>query len=373
MQLTRRRGNGLLAAALALPGLAATVPAARAEAPTEGEVAFRYTHYQDFQPRAERMRVVLPALFVLLPVNERWSMRGAYSVDAISGASPLFHDTLSGASTEGVEDIRRSGELEVTRHFERAALAVGATASDEDDYDSLALRAVATFDSADRNTTWSFGAGYADDSVDSTNGVAVNEDRRTRDLNVGVTRVLTPRDVVHASIGLALGDGYYDDPYKPIDFRPGSRDERTLSFRWNHFVERFDAALRLSYRIYDDSWDVTAHSVQAEWEQPLGSRGWALTPSLRFHDQSAASFYSDPPFGAGFVPGESYTTDTRLSAFGAWAATLKLDIPLGERWGADFKFQFYRQRGSWRMLGDGSPDVEPVSARIFELGIRRTF
>ena len=45
---------------------------------------------------------------------------------------------------------------------------------------------------------------------------------------------------------------------------------------------------------------------------------------MRYYTQSAADFYHDPPFPEGFVAGQPYTADTRLSAFGAITAGLRL-------------------------------------------------
>jgi hypothetical protein len=359
----------LLAAALALPGLASAPLPARAERPPDaGEVSLRYSHYQEYQPGAERIAIVLPALFVLAPLGEDWTLETQLSLDSISGASPLYHDTLSGASGIGVDDVRRSIDVDATRYFDRATLALGATVSREDDYESDAVRAVATFDSPDRNRTFTIGAGYADDTIDSVNGLADDERRRTRDVQLGITRVLSPRDVAQASFTFAHGSGYYDDPYKVLDRRPDGRAERALSLRWNHAFERSGSALRLGWRLYDDSWGITAHSIDGAWEHAFAN-GWALVPSLRYHTQSAADFYFDPPVGTGFVPGEPYTADTRLSAFGAATAALKLEVPFGKRWRSDFKLAFYRQRSEWRAFGEGSPDLLSVSARVFEIGL----
>jgi hypothetical protein len=372
MQLSR--GRGIWAAALGLPGLAATLSGdARAEAaPTEGEFSLRYSHYEEFQPGAERMRVIVPAVFVLVPLDEHWVVQALYATDSVSGASPLFYNTLSGASGEGIKDFRRAGDVQVTRYFERWSVALGGAYSREDDFDSDALRVLIAHDSADRNRTWSAGFGRTDNVIDSVNGVAEDEQRHVTDWQLGYTQVLSPRELVQASLGFARGRGYHDDPYKPLDQRPDARDQRTLSLRYNRYVERADAALRLSYRWYDDSWGISAHTFAAEWEQAL-AHDWALTPSLRYYTQGAADFYSDPPFGQGFDPLLPYSGDARLSAFGAWTAGMKLGVPLPRDWRTDVSFQFYRQDTSWRWIGTGSPGLDPVSARIWALELTRTF
>ena len=373
MQLAHAGAAKLWALALALPGLATSLPALAINPPPEAAtLELRYSRYQDFQSQAERMQVSAPSMFVVLPISEQWSARGYAVTDTMSGASPLFHDTLSGASGEGVRDFRRAADLELTRHFERATVSAGFAVSGEDDYLSRALRVSASLDSADRNTSYSAGFGYNFDRINSTNDVAVGEIKFAQALQFGVTRVLGPQSQLSASFSYTRGRGYFNDPYKALDRRPERRSERTFALRYHRYLAAPDATMRWTYRWYDDSWEVAAHSLELAWEQSL-PRDFTLTPSLRYHAQSAAFFYADPPFGVGFVRGQPYSGDTRLSAFGAGSLGLKLGMPAVAGWQSEVKFEFYRQRSAWRAFGSGSPGVELLSARTFEIGIKRAF
>ena len=368
------RGGGLLAAALALPGLAATLPAAAEAPPASAELAFHFAHYQDFQGNDQRIRVNTPSVFVLLPVGEQWALRAGHVTDSVSGASPLFHNTLSGASGKGVADVRRAQDLEATRYFDRGSLAFGYARSREDDYDSDAVRLRGTIEDSTRSTTWTLGLGYSDDTIDTStsNQVALDEGRHTTDLQLGVTRVLSPVDLLSANLVLSRGSGYYDDPYKSLDARPDERDQHALVLKWNHHFRGRNATLRTYYRWFGDSWDIDAHTVEAEFEQFFGE-GWSITPALRYYTQSAAGFYFDPPFPSGFRFGENYSADTRLSAFGAFTASVTLSAPLGYGWSGNLRFIYYRQESGWRAFGDGSPDIDPLAARSYEIGLRRVF
>jgi len=75
----------------------------------------------------------------------------------------------------------------------------------------------------------------------------------------------------------------------------------------------------------------------------------------------------------GFVPGEPYTTDTRLAAFGAFTPSLKVAKAFADGWIADLRVDFYRQKSSWRLGGDGSPDILPFSARWIQGGVSKSF
>jgi hypothetical protein len=140
----------------------------------------------------------------------------------------------------------------------------------------------------------------------------------------------------------------------------------------NRYVPAYDATLKLSYRYLHDSFGSDSHAIEAAWRQPL-PMDFALTPSLRYYTQSAADFYHDPPFPQGFVPGEPYTADTRLSAFGAFTPALRVEKLFADGWTIDVAVAYYRQRASWRVGGGGSPGLEPFSARWIEAGVAKTF
>jgi hypothetical protein len=106
--------------------------------------------------------------------------------------------------------------------------------------------------------------------------------------------------------------------------------------------------------------------------QPLPNR-FTVTPGLRYTTQSAADFYHDPPFPTGFQPGQLYSADTRLAAWGAFTPGVKVAYDFGGGWIADLRVEMYRQRTSWRLGGNGSPGLEPFSARWIEAGVSKSF
>src|SRR5688572_20212745 len=84
-------GPSLLAAALALPGLAATLASgiARAEEPPERtSLDQRYLYYRDYQPGERRMHIRAPSFYLVAPLANRYALSGSVVVDSMSGASP---------------------------------------------------------------------------------------------------------------------------------------------------------------------------------------------------------------------------------------------------------------------------------------------
>jgi len=371
-------GAAIVAAALTLPGVAP--PALAESAPERTVLSLGYLNYQDSQPGLKRITVNAPSLGLVVPFAGHWAIEANAVGDSVSGASPRWHSSISSASR--MQDFRKAGDVRVTRYFERSSIALGTAFSSEHDYRSQAISALVRFTSDDNNTTWTYGAGRAWDVINPVNQVVVDARKNTTDLMAGVTQVLTPNDIAQVNLTWARGRGYYSDPYKVVDNRPDSRDQAAVLLRWNHFVESMQATLRTSYRYYGDSWSVRGHTFTAEWIQPLG-HGWSVAPLARYHTQNAAGFYYDPfydpvlgpPYPPGYLanPTGLYSPDARLSAFGAGTLSLKVANAIDRDTVVDATLSFYQQRSSWRIGGNGSPGIEPLTARFLQLGLTKAF
>jgi hypothetical protein len=366
----------LLAAALMLPGVQALAD----EPPAGGTISLRYLDYADRQSGLDRIHAHSPSIAVTAPVASDWAIEGTLTADDVSGASPRYHTAISGASH--MHDERKAGDVAATRYFRRGTLTAGAAYSTEHDYVSRALSLNGTVSSEDNNTTWAFGLAGSRDRINPVNHLVVDEHKRTVSVLAGVTQVLTPNDIGQVTLTRTNGSGYYNDPYKLFDNRPRSRRENTVLLRWNHYVDATGGTTRLGYRYFSDSYRIRAHTLSAEYVQPLAD-GWSLVPELRLYSQSAAYFYYDPVYdaalGAPFPPGFSNgadpnrltSPDQRLSGFGAVTAGLKVVREIGKLWTVDVKVEAYEQRGSWRLFHDGSPGLAPLHARMLQVGLTR--
>jgi hypothetical protein len=385
---TRTQRGAVLAAALALPGLLPGVAQAQVTAPNATLVQFKYLYYKDYQESGDRMTINSPALYLLTPITDDWVFEIGAVYDSISGASPYYHTTLSGASGLGIKDARTAVDVTVTKYFaNRTSVAIRAAYSDEDDYRSTAGAVTIRHATPDQNTTFTIGGGYSGDEIFPTVGPQPppTRQKRTYDAIVGLSQVFSPNDTAQFNLYYAHQSGYLTDPYKAywgIDNRPETRDQFAGLVRWNHFFEAADATLRMSYRYYRDDWEVTANTLGVEWAQTL-SDGWLVTPGLRYTTQSAASFYYDPiydpilgaPFPPGYLnnPGAYYTSDQRLSAFGGITVGLKLSKALPQGWLIDGKAEYLEQRADWRLGGEGSPGLETFKAQMYQVGVTRKF
>lgn len=367
----KNNAGAILLAALALPGVVAHAE----NAPESASLSVRYLDYRDSQPNLDRIKVRSPSVDLLLPIAGEWALHASMVSDTISGASPRYHTSVSGASRF---DEKRTGvDVALTRYFSRASVTVAAGRSGENDYVSRFASVQATISSDDNNTTWLLGTGVANDRINPVNFAVSDESKRTVDLMAGVTQVLTPRDLVQVVLTHVQGRGYFSNPYKYVDIRPREHDQSTVQLRWNHHIEKYGASSRMSYRYYTDDYGVHAHTLLEEIVHPLHG-GWTLTPSLRLYTQSQASFYFDPVydkrFGAPFPVGYKFgtdpiTADQRLSAYGAVTFGLKVEKEISKDTTIDVKWEQYKQRGAWRQFGGGSPGLQDFSARSIQLGL----
>ena len=373
MAATDRGGapaSALLAAALALPGVA---PVAQAQSvPDTAYIQFKYLDYRDWQPGGRRMEVDNPGFFFVKPLSESLVVEGSLVYDGMSGASPLYFDALSGASGEGVRDYRTAGDVKLTKYFDRFAVGAGAAYSHERDYVSRAGSVEFRTWTADRNRTYTLGFAGAADRIHTESGAAERERKYVLDFMAGVTQVLSSTAIVQSNVTYSRGHGYFSDPYKLLDNRPDSRRILAWLTRYNQHFPSADGTLQIAYRYIDDSFGADSNMLEAAWVQPL-PQGWSVRPSLRYYTQKAAYFFFGPPVGSGFRPGQPYTADARLSAFGAWTPGIGVAKTLADGWSVDFKVEYYEQRSSWRAGGDGSPGLLPFSARWIELGVTKTF
>lgn len=347
---------------------------AEANAPPErAEVQFKAWDYQERQPGTDRVNVRAATASLSAPVGERASLFITHTIDSISGASPAYHTQL----LTPLKDFRRAWSVAGTGYTDNTSLTVSAATSDENDYHSKAGGVTGVWNSRDRNTAVTAGWGISSDVIRPVFGGF--EDRKlVRDALLGVSHVVTPRDLVQATLSHTWGYGYFTDPYKLLDERPRSRHISRILLRWNHHLAGTDQSLRMSYRYSTDSWSLKTHTASVEWVAPLRN-GWVVTPSLRAYSQSRVRFYLPvdpavspaPPFPP--IDAQHFSADQRLSAFGAYTLGLRVDKTLNRDWSVDAKVEQYAQRAAWSVAGGGDRGLAPFGARWVQVGLTRRF
>lgn len=211
----------------------------------------------------------------------------------------------------------------------------------------------------------------------------------------GITQVLGKNSLIAADIGYTYSGGYQANPYKVVDFifvdpnqtpvsmpglpplltpqvqavleqRPDVRNQWTWNSRYVQYIEGLDASLHLGYQFYHDDWGINGHTFEADWGQPLGD-GWTVTPTVRYYSQSAANFYqpyflfkqAEPVTGPtgridlGRVPLAHYSSDYRLSGYGALSGGVTVSKKLGKAVTLQAGAEYYTHAGGLKLGGGG--------------------
>lgn len=360
----------LLASALSTAQF--TDSAAAQTPPREHAVRMQYSYYKDWQSGSEdRMTVRAPQFLYTGPVAENTALEIGFVYDAVSGASPLYHDTLTGASGIGIKDNRRAADVKLTQFWETFSIGLGGNFSNEDDYDSLGASVDVQTWNKEKSTVWSFGVGGHDDEITSSNDSELDESSQNLSYLAGVTQTINKFSLFQVNLTYASSDGYLTDPYKLSDLRPRSRDEWAILGRYVRNIESCGSALHLDYRYFFDTWGIDSHLLELKYYRPI-TESFTIRPLLRYYTQDKADFYdtSYPP------PDDVinfYTTDQRLSGFGALGAGLAFIYDWGDGYTTDLSAEYEHQQGSLRAFGQGSPGIKNFNELLVSLGVEKKF
>jgi hypothetical protein len=243
-----------------------------------------------------------------------WSLNGRYLVDVVSAASV---DIVSTASRRW-EEVRHVGT--VGGLYKPSTFGVGANAdvSIEPDYQSYTFSGSVQQDLLDKNLTLLLGYEHGHD-ISGRGSTPFSVFSKKIDRNAfkgGLTVVLDKATLLSAVADVTIENGDTSKPYRYVPmFAPGVDVARGASIdvvnqlrlparvleqlptsrnRYSmagHLAHRFDhSTLRLSERLYTDSWGLDASSTDLRFIFDLSERV-DLGPHLRFHAQSPVVFW----------------------------------------------------------------------------------
>jgi hypothetical protein len=228
-------------------------------------------------------------------------------------------------------------------------------------------------------------AGLASNDIESLRWRGKRDDLS---LSAGFTQILDRSTVLSAGVTHAHSKGFLESPHKlvtmafadpttPLVFdylltpvfsvpekRPDTRNQLTWNVKIARYLSSLDAALHLDLSHSRDDWGIRAETAEVRWIQNVGQ--WSLTPRVRYYTQTAADFYSpyfmflqkypqDVGGNLDFsrVPVASWSSDQRLSAFGAVSYGFLLSRQLFDDVRLDISYERYRHAGSLKWGGGG--------------------
>ena len=237
------------------------------------------------------------------------------------------------------------------------------------------------------------------DTVQNSSGVPghyLTGNRQDWSTHLSVNQVMNKDLLLESGVGFIRSTGYLGNPYKAVDMvfvdtkgapvppidsssttslyapvvqavverRPEERNQGMWDFRLVQFVEATDASVHGGYRFFVDDWGITAHTFDLDWVQPV--EAWTVTPRFRYYSQNGASFYQpyflfqgkapvgpSGHFNLAGVPLNAYSSDYRLSAYGAISGGLTVARPIGKAMAFEAGFEYYAHGGDLRLGGAG--------------------
>ena len=316
----------------------------------------------------------------------------ARPVDGVSGASPARQATAANVIPLAKMSDDRLG-LDVAPGFNYGSqrFVPEISFSAEDDYLSFGLALNYSIALNDKNTILNAGWSHDYDLVESNRFTYINhtESKNTDDFILGVTQLLSPGTVFSVNGTFEHAGGYLNDPYLGVVFdqnilnsqgrvvltgekRPSTRNSEGVLLTLTQSVSALDASIEGTYRFYNDSYGILAHTLGLAWYQKLG-QSWTLSPSVRYYHQSAANFYGiqfpgNPATDAAAVP-QFYSSDYRLSKLNTFTVGFEATYRLKDRWDIHAGYQRYWMRG----LDNVTMQSTYPSANIFTVGLTYNF
>jgi len=304
----------------------------------------------------------------------RPSGNGQYQITA--GETPLddtFKDTRVQLNVQWTQPLKLNYMLSGGLHL-----------SKEYDYLSLGVNGNLSVDFDRKNSTFSAGFSYFQDSFTPEGGlpnpfssmlvgdrntenwdddfsatrIGSKDDKTTVDLLLGFTQVINRRMLMQFNYSYSIIDGYLTDPFKVLsvvnnngevqdylyESRPDSRVKQSV---FAQSLYHFDTTvLDVSYRYMWDNWKIKSHTIDSRFRIPLGDsfgKESYLQPHFRFYQQSAADFYQ--PF---LIDNESIpafaSADYRIGEMTAYTIGLKYGMLVNNDHELYFRIEYYSQR-----------------------------
>ncbi len=354
--------------------------------------------YMGYDKESGRTTISTPSIEINKDFGADYTANLSVMHDSVSGATPIYHDSSSGASAkipEGTiykndieysdvdyEDERTAVTLSLTKRFEsRDELTIGGNYSKEHDYESkeMSVEYLHYLDSS-KNQSISIGTSYQKNDVsvycslntdecDSSSGAS--EKVKTLDVfsaEIGFTQVIDKTSQLKSSLFYINEDGYLSNPYMRVvrDYNRNpklTQEEKPDSRKAYGALVQYSKALsdRLttvsSYRFYSDDWEINSHTLNGELYYEFNDK---LTTGvgLRYYTQSEAKFYNA---SADYFTDQTYaSSDRRMSSFDSLNYKLSGDYKISSDISINASLNYYDQ-----------PDY--FSAFYYNLGVKYKF
>ncbi len=241
-----------------------------------------------------------PSVLVRKKFAEKYAVNASYYVDMVSSASI---DVITTASPYKEERTQFGLGFEYLRG--KVTYAASFSNSKENDYDADTASFSISQDMFGDLTTvqLSFSRGKDDVTRRGDDVFAGKVDRHI--YGIDVSQIVSKKLILAASWETTAEEGFLNNPYRRVRFAdnsprgydyeferyPRTRTGNAIGLRGRYYLP-YRAALQGDYRWYNDTWGITANTLEVSYTQPIGDR-LMFDAHIRYYMQNAADFYSD--------------------------------------------------------------------------------
>ena len=336
----------------------------------EDYVSVEYLQYNE---NNDRVSVMAPSFSLSMDVGTDYNIKADLVNDSVSGATPTYKDSVSGASgtsgsgdyvygNQSFNDNRTAGSLLITKRLEnRDELTLGVDVSSESDYQSQtgSLEYMHYTDKS-HNRAIIAGVGLTVNEIvnrgtDVESGASSDsreESSNSFTAELGLSQVLTQKSTLKVT-AFAIGDsGYLTNPHANVvrDYNNANRRLVTEKRPDNRMAYGADVQLATKlledvsflaeYRYYSDDWQITSNTVDSNLYYKM-NKSFTFGTGLRYYSQTGASFYNG---AIDYFSNQKYaSSDERLSAFNAYTYKGSIDFKQTEKLSYNLGLELYEQ------------------------------
>lgn len=332
-----------------------------------------------------RVSVTAPGIEINKELGVDWTVNASIVGDSVSGGTPIYIDSSSGASAYSgkgtgvsVNDIentnvdmsenRMFANIGVTQRLEnRDELTYGFTKSYESDFDSNTLSlGYKIWDGNSKNLAINLGLAYSFNEVlikdcsynstcgtpDSVSGASQAETNNQLVGEFGITKILSPHSSFDFGLFYSNEDGYLSNPYYTVvrnnngttadvvaENRPDSRMGYGIKLAYKGQLSS-NIISSFKYRFYIDDWDISSHTFENNnFYQYNDNIKFGF--GFRYYTQSEADFYNAS--NNYFTNEEFASSDERLSSFNSYTLNGSVEYKYSDKLSYNLGLSWYNQ------------------------------
>ncbi len=317
--------------------------------------------YISYNEDTNRTKILAPSIEINKNFGTDYVLNISYVMDSLSGATPTYYDSSSGASASSkgdvieenitygnieYEDKRSAGTILLTKRFEsRNEFKIGLSASRENDYNANEISTEFLFYlNKSKNSSISIGASYQKNEVlvnckfnqngcdssssaseisDSSSGASESLDIEVKSAEIGFTKILNPSSFIKTSLFYTQEEGYLSNPYMSVvrhendSIKITQENKPNKRVSYGSFIQYSKAfskktSMISSFRGYYDDWNIASITIDNKIYYEIAKR-FTTGIGIRYYIQSRAYFYSSR---SDYFSDEEYaSSDRRVSQF----------------------------------------------------------